>query len=103
MKKILSIIGKILLAFLAFFIFSFLVFWYKIYNENQYNRKGIYRITDSFAGTLFWFLMGLLITFKGDVGPFNFFLSIYGIDTKDFKTIKPGPLGSNFENKTIIN
>ena len=88
MYKILSIIGKILLGFLAFLLFSFLVFWFKMYNENQFNRKGIYRITDSFAGALLWFLMGLLETFSGDVGPFNFFLSIYGIDTKDFKTIK---------------
>ena len=99
--NILLIIGKILLGFLAFLIFSFLVFWFKMYNENQFNRKGIYRITDSFGGALLWFLMGLLATFKGDVGPFNFILSIYGIDTKDFKTIKPGPFGSNFENKII--
>ena len=89
MNKILSIIGKILLGFLAFLIFSFLVFWYKMYNENQFNRKGIYRITDSFAGALLWFLIGLLATFSGKLhSPFNFFLSIYGIDTKDFKTIK---------------
>ena len=55
----------------------------------------------SFGEALLYFIWGLLATFIGDVGPFNFFLSIYGIDTKDFKTIKPGPLGSNFENKTI--
>ena len=77
MNYILSIIGKILLGFSAFLIFSFLVFWYKMYNENQFNRKGLYRITDSFAGTLFWFLMGLLETFTGKLhNPFNFFLSI---------------------------
>ena len=86
MYKILSIIGKILLGLLAFFIFSFLVFWYKIYSDNR--EKGLKRIGDSFGQALLYFILGLLATFVGDVGPFNFFLSIYGIDTKDFKTIK---------------
>ena len=83
MNKILSILGKILLGLLAFFIFSFLVFWYKIYSDNR--KKRLKRITDSFGGSLLYFVMGILATYKGDVDPFNFFLSIFGIDTKDFK------------------
>ena len=85
MYKILSIIGKILLGFLAFLLFSFLVFWYKIYSDNR--EKGLKRIGDSFGEALLYFIWGLLATFIGDVGPFTFFLSIYGIDTTDFKTI----------------
>uniref|UniRef100_A0A6C0C5M4 Uncharacterized protein n=1 Tax=viral metagenome TaxID=1070528 RepID=A0A6C0C5M4_9ZZZZ len=80
MNKILLNTGKILLGLLVFLLFSFLVFWYKIYSDNK--KKGLNRIIDSFAGALLYFVWGLLATYTGDVGPFNFILSIYGIDPK---------------------
>jgi hypothetical protein len=83
MNKILSIIFKILLGLLAFFIFSFLVLWVSMYLDNK--KKGLNRITDSFAGALLYFLWGLLALYMGKVSLFGFMLFIYRIDPKDLK------------------
>ena len=90
MNKILSIIGKILLGLLAFLLFLFLVIWFKIYYDNKLNKKGLHRITESFGQALFNLIAIIWGLYKGNViVTFNFFLSIFGIDTKDFKTINP--------------
>ena len=82
MDKTLLLIGKILLGILVFFIFSFFVYWFQMYRDS--NKKGLDRITNSFGEALLYYVWGLLATFAGDVGPFNFFLSIYGIKNVDF-------------------
>ena len=84
MNNILNIFKKILLALLAFLIFSFFVYWFKIYKES--NKKGFERIKESFFGALFWYLWGLISVIKGDsrTGRFDPFLHIYGIKQKDF-------------------
>ena len=89
MNHILKIIGKILLGFLAFLIFSFFVYWFKMYNDDTVSKgKGLDRVKESFGAALLYYVWGLLETFTGDLSnPFNFFLSIYGIDSKDFKTM----------------
>ena len=51
--------------------------------------KGFKRVIQSFAATALWFLLGLFATFTGKLhNPFNFFLSIYGFDNKDFSNMK---------------
>ena len=84
MNNILNIFKKILLALLAFLIFSFFIYWFKIYKESD--KKGFERFKESFFGALFWYLWGLISIVKGDsrTGRFDPFLHIYGIKQKDF-------------------
>jgi len=83
MNNILNIFKKILLALLAFLIFSFFVYWFKIYKGSD--KKGFERFKESFFGALFWYLWGLISIVKGDsrTGRFDPFLHIYGIKQKD--------------------
>ena len=90
-----SLIGKILLGIILlllgiilFIILSFLVYWYKMYRDDTVTGryKGFERVKQSFGAAGLWFLLGLFATFTGKLhNPFNFFLSIYGFDNKDFR------------------
>jgi len=59
MNKILSIIGKILLGFLAFLLLVFLAFWHDVYNTMDTNEKGIHRIFSSFKEAVYWAVVGI--------------------------------------------
>ena len=85
--RLLSVIGKIFLGVILFFIFSFLIYWIQMYRDDSISGRytGIERVQQSLGATGLWFSMGLIGTFTGKLhNPFNFFLSIYGIKNIDF-------------------
>ena len=60
MNNILSIIGKILLGFLAFLLLLFLVFWYWTFEDRDHpENKGIHRIFSSFKEAVYWAVVGI--------------------------------------------
>ena len=62
MKKILSLIGKVLLSILILILSIFFIFWYKMYNDDTVSGKytGIDRIIQSFFGTLLYSMWMIL-------------------------------------------